>query len=68
MDGAVEVLPGEDEVAVEEDAGDALRGTGEAGSLACEEVNDAEVEAGGLAHKSPDWNPPDFIDGDTEAE
>ena len=64
-DSALDLLPGEDEIAAEEDAGHALRGTGEAGSLACEEANDAEVgEAGlGVAPLSPD-----FVDGEAVAD
>jgi len=35
----LDLLPGEDEIAAEEDAGHALRGTGEAGLLACKVGN-----------------------------
>jgi len=59
----LDLLPGEDEIAAEEDAGHALRGTGEAGSLACEEASDDEVAAAGLAHF-----PPGFGDGEAAAE
>jgi hypothetical protein len=55
LDSTLHVLPGEDEIAVEEDAGDALQETEEAGSLACEEVDDAEAAAAGLAHFPPDF-------------